>query len=137
MGIEFREGSLVLNAKNQYKLKKGEFTLTPTLYSSGLQLQLLSLFFFPPGHFCLICVYFRVCRHGAEHQSGPGRPRQQGGQEGGAEEVRSLRRRQHSDQRGELHTCATRWIDQQFPLTNHLLVGTVQLPVGTVHQVGW
>ena len=26
MGIEFREGSLVLNAKNQYKLKKGEFT---------------------------------------------------------------------------------------------------------------
>lgn len=24
MGIEFREGSLVLNAKNQYKLKKGE-----------------------------------------------------------------------------------------------------------------
>lgn len=23
MGIEFREGSLVLNAKNQYKLKKG------------------------------------------------------------------------------------------------------------------
>lgn len=25
MGIEFREGSLVLNAKNQYKLKKGEF----------------------------------------------------------------------------------------------------------------
>jgi hypothetical protein len=25
MGIEFREGSLVLNAKNQYKLKKGPF----------------------------------------------------------------------------------------------------------------
>lgn len=25
MGIEFREGSLVLNVKNQYKLKKGEF----------------------------------------------------------------------------------------------------------------
>lgn len=24
MGIEFREGSLVLNVKNQYKLKKGE-----------------------------------------------------------------------------------------------------------------
>lgn len=25
MGIEFREGSLVINSKNQYKLKKGEF----------------------------------------------------------------------------------------------------------------
>lgn len=28
MGIEFREGSLVLNAKNQYKLKKGKNGLT-------------------------------------------------------------------------------------------------------------
>lgn len=25
MGIEFREGSLVINSKNQYKLKKGKF----------------------------------------------------------------------------------------------------------------
>lgn len=34
MGIEFREGSLVLNAKNQYRLKKGEtlsFSLIPFL----------------------------------------------------------------------------------------------------------
>lgn len=31
MGIEFREGSLVLNAKNQYRLKKGEtFSCTST-----------------------------------------------------------------------------------------------------------
>lgn len=28
MGIEFREGSLVLNAKNQYKLKKGDDVVT-------------------------------------------------------------------------------------------------------------
>lgn len=27
MGIEFREGSLVINSKNQYKLKKGEFQM--------------------------------------------------------------------------------------------------------------
>lgn len=47
MGIEFREGSLVINSKNQYKLKKGEFyrhTLEKCMPFKILYLSFISLY---------------------------------------------------------------------------------------------
>ena len=57
MGIEFREGSLVLNSKNQYKLKKGEDT-----HTHSIVLMIKSWMFIR-----VLCV---CVRHGVEHQFG-------------------------------------------------------------------
>lgn len=43
MGIEFREGSLVVNAKNQYKLKKGEHIKTQMFIVFSISSDCISL----------------------------------------------------------------------------------------------
>lgn len=62
MGIEFREGSLVLNAKNQYKLKRGE----AVLFLNGTELKSLPNILNNLVHFCLLSI----ARHGAQYQLG-------------------------------------------------------------------
>lgn len=90
MGIEFREGSLVLNAKNQYKLKKGELGFG--FASFGLT-----------RHTCWTQLVCFSSRHGAKYQFGFRWPREQRGQEGGAEEVRPVHRWHGADQWGKVH----------------------------------
>lgn len=70
MGIEFREGSLVLNSKNQYKLKKGEVESLPRYslpqltafwkfsYEATLHLWMTSVGMSPPGMVLSISLGF-------------------------------------------------------------------------------
>ena len=75
MGIEFREGSLVINSKNQYKLKKGEFymhTLEKYLLKYFTLVSSPSILYKITLQTCTVIHWFLFCwfRDGFQHQFG-------------------------------------------------------------------
>lgn len=108
MGIEFREGSLVLNAKNQYKLKKGiiiiilqsnTWTHWSVLYCEiKLVMSLLTQYDEDSSLTKAVCG---CARYGAQHQFGFLRPVEQRWQEGWAEKVCPVHWRLSTNQWGK------------------------------------